>query len=470
MANEETFRIPSDVLENAAKNYESFPAILYGGNVWSYSDIRRMVRSLAGAVMDRFSVKKGDIIGVCLPQSIQGFLSYHALWNNGLVALPIDSKMPISAIDTIVSSGKVSGIITYEGLYSKINREDTSSIFNLLTDPKDFLSHFQSPPEDFLIYKPKGTRQRAVFEEICYGNEMEQEKTDPYTDYAIANIIWKPSGAFSLVKFTSGAVVESFTREINRIPSRENSTFLQTYEPSDSSSVVLSYLYPLNFGHTIAMENLNEGEDLKKATKKLSLDSHIILNVHAYSADFLKDMEKKERDALSLIFSRGEISEGILTSLRERKSSVFMFLFDQHSIVPVYIKQSSDAGKFVKFTEDTEFMGIESRDGRIYIKGSSVVSPDGNEEEITDIKITENEPEEVISLDQDQLILAGKTFPLSHIEKQISSDLGLKNLKIIQENGVIKLISNEKIDKKDLKNILKDHLPPEFSILGSSFT
>lgn len=466
MGSEESFRSPSDILESVSRNYESYPAIFYGGNVWSYSDIRNMVRSLSFAIMDKFSVKKGDIIGVCLPQSIQSFLSYHALWNNGLVALPIDSKMPISAIDTIISSGKVSGIITYEGLYSKINREDTSSIFNLLTDPGDFLSHFQSPPEDFLLYKPKGTRQRAVFEEICYGNDKDPEKIDPYTDYAIANIIWKKSGSFSLVKFTYGAVIESFIKETQRIQSRENSTFLQNYEPSDAASVVFSYLYPLNFGHTIAMEHLREVDDLKKAEKKMSIDGHIILNVHAQASDFLRNIEQRERDTLSLIFSRGKMHDEILKSLKERKSSVFMFLFDQHAIVPIFVKQSSEAGKFVKFSEDSEFMKVESMDGRIYIKGSSVVSEDGNEEEATNIEIINNEPEEITSLDQDQMILAGKTFPLSHIEKKISRELGTDDLKIIIENGKIKLISKEKINSKELISLLSDHFQPELLILA----
>ncbi|MGP6239292.1 AMP-binding protein [Cuniculiplasma sp. SKW4] len=465
MGNEESFRSPSDILESVSKNYESYPAIFYGGNVWSYSDIRNMVRSLSWAIMDKFSVKKGDIIGVCLPQSIQSFLSYYAIWNNGLVALPIDSKMPISAIDSIISSGKLSGMITYEGLYSKINREDTSSIFNLLTDPGDFLSHFQSPSEDFLLYKPKGTRQRAVFEEICYGNDKEQEKIDPYTDYAIANIIWNRSGSFSLVKFTYGAVIESFIKETQRIQSRENSTFLQNYEPSDAASVVFSYLYPMNFGHTIAMEHLKEVDDLKKAEKKLSIDGHIILNVHAQASDFLRNIEQRERDTLSLIFARGKIQDEILSSLKERKSSVFMFLFDQHSMVPIFVRQSSEAGRFVKFSDDMEFMKVESIKGRIHIKGSSVVSEDGKEEEITNLEIVNNEPQEIISLDQDQMVLAGKTFPLSHMEKKISRELGIDDFKITLENGKIKLISGEKINTKDLINLLADHFPPELLIL-----
>ena len=458
-----SIRSPSEFLYRAAARYESYPAIYYGGNVWSYSDIKNMARSLAGAILDKFSVKKGDLIGVCLPQSIQAFLSYHALWNDGLVAVPIDTKMPISAIDSIVSSGKISGIITYEGLYSKINREDTSSIFNLLTDPGDFLSHFQSPSEDFLIYKPKGTRQRAVFEEICYGNETDPEKVDPYTDNAIANIIWNRSGSFSIAKFTSGTVADAGTSENEKIISKENAVFLQNYEPSDSGSVILSYLYPLSYGQTVAFDRLHDKEDLKKVEKRMAPDNSLILNLLGRKSGFLESLGQKERNLIALVFSRGRMPERILSSLKEKKSSVFTFLYDQHTLIPVFMKQESENGRYMKFVEDREILSIEAIDGRINITGSAVASTGEDEMQETDIVMNRENPEERIFMEGNSILIGGRSFPLSHMESYLSSKLGVTGINIKLEKDQLKLVSAKKIDKKELEELFKTQFPPEFS-------
>ncbi len=460
MERSESVRSPWNFLLEAAEKYESYPAVFYGGNVWSYSDIKSMAGSLSEAIMDRFSVKKGDIIGVCLPQSVQSILSYFALWKKGLVPVPIDSRLPVSAIDRIVSSGKISGIITYEGLYSKINREDTSSIFNLLTEPGDFLAHFQDPPEGFLIYRPKGTRQRAVLEESCYGEEGESEKIDPYTDPAIANIVWKSNGSFSIVKFTAGEVVEASRKYMEKLISRENSTFIQAHEPSDAQSVILSYIYPLHYGHGIGMESLYDENDLKAVEKKYSSESSFIFNVNSCRSDFLRDVEKKERSQISLIFSRGIMGRHIIESLKEKRSSVFTLLCDEHLLVPLYWKQESESGKFVRFIENEEDVKLLERDGNIMASGT-MVSVSEDEYVKTDIFVTESGLEERIILDENVIISLGKSYPVKDMEELIKNEMKIEDLKIVNDGKKIILKSSEKLNRKTLREIFSRRVPPE---------
>ncbi len=79
-----------------------------------------MVKSLASSMIENFPMKKGQRVLIILPPSYQLLLSYFALWRNGVSAIPLDVKTPLELIDKIATSGKISGIITYDSLKHQI--------------------------------------------------------------------------------------------------------------------------------------------------------------------------------------------------------------------------------------------------------------------------------------------------------------------------------------------------------------
>ena len=156
----ESIKSPQDILDFTAKTYESDPAVSYGGNVWSYKQLWDMVNSLSTSMRENFGMKKGQRVLLVLSPSIQMVLSYFSLWRNGVSAIPLDIKTPLSLMDKIASSGKISGIITYDSLFSHINRNDTSNIYNILTGAEEFRGILSGKNPDMENLRMRGTRRK----------------------------------------------------------------------------------------------------------------------------------------------------------------------------------------------------------------------------------------------------------------------------------------------------------------------
>ncbi len=71
-----------DIFEQIVEKYPDYPAIWYFDTWITYSQLKKMVDSMATALYN-MGVKKGDVVAIHLPNSIQYVVSYYAIASIG---------------------------------------------------------------------------------------------------------------------------------------------------------------------------------------------------------------------------------------------------------------------------------------------------------------------------------------------------------------------------------------------------
>jgi Acyl-CoA synthetases (AMP-forming)/AMP-acid ligases II len=359
-----------DVLRITASEFSSNSAVNYGKNVWSYRELDEMVQSLSASINNAFPVKKGQRVLVILPQSMQNILAYFSLWNLGLCPIPVDSKMPVEILNKIVSSGKISGLITYSDLFSQINRDDTASLYTLLTDSLEFRSSFSGRNPDMEGKRKRGSLQRPRMEEMCYGESGDMVKIDTITDAALSNIGWNQDGSFTFIDFNHATVINALKIATHTFPMVDNIPYIVTKEPMYSWEVVLSILLPVYRRARFIMCE-NPRENLEKCIDKNCMDESWGIWTSNKTFKFLEGMKPILRDKLTIIY-RNTIDSNIEpTFLGKRITSLFSLSGHELAVLPIFLKQYLRDGAFklpegVNISPDTfhpEISGSISAEG-----------------------------------------------------------------------------------------------------------
>ena len=351
----ESIKSPQDILDFIAKTYESDPAVSYGGNVWSYKQLWDMVNSLSTSMRENFGMKKGQRVLLVLPPSIQMVLSYFSLWRNGVSAIPLDIKTPLSLMDKIASSGKISGIITYDSLFSHINRNDTSNIYNILTGAEEFRGILSGKNPDMENLKIKGTRQRAVFEEMCYSEWKESEHIDPFTDIALSEIQWRKDSSFGFLNFIHRKFTASIRESAKIFQARKNQPFLVTKEPTSLMEIICEMILPIMNGQKLVMI-----EDIKKNLEKNinsnGLEDNVIIWAGRNTMDLMRSIKGKTLPRISIILSNYAWNEDEISFLEKRKSSLISLEGYEGVGIPImqrqFIAGQKAQGNFLMETEE----------------------------------------------------------------------------------------------------------------------
>ncbi|EQB68051.1 MAG: hypothetical protein AMDU5_GPLC00017G0014 [Thermoplasmatales archaeon Gpl] len=90
------------ILHDAESHNTSFPIIIYHGKHVTYHSLLSMADSMAETLRKKFSVKKGDRIGIALPLSPQFMVTFFAAMKIGAVAVPMDHLLTTWEMENVI--------------------------------------------------------------------------------------------------------------------------------------------------------------------------------------------------------------------------------------------------------------------------------------------------------------------------------------------------------------------------------
>jgi acyl-CoA synthetase (AMP-forming)/AMP-acid ligase II len=80
-----------EMVREAARRYGNRPAIVSGDETLSFVDFDRATDRLGNALLER-GLQAGDVVGILLPNGIQGLVLYYALAKSGLVRVSLNTR------------------------------------------------------------------------------------------------------------------------------------------------------------------------------------------------------------------------------------------------------------------------------------------------------------------------------------------------------------------------------------------
>ncbi len=447
-----------DILRTAVPRFSSYSAVNYGKNVWSYKEIDEMSQSLCTAINNEFPVKKGQRVLVILPPSIQNVLAYFSLWSLGLCPIPVDSKIPLELLNRIVSSGKISGLVTYSNLFSQIDKEDTAGLYTLLTDSTEFRSPFSGKNPDMEGNRRRGSLQRPRMEEMCYGESGYTVSIDNITDVALSNIGWNKDGNFTFIDFNHATILNALKTASDTFPMRESIPHLVTKEPMNSWEVVVSLLLPLYKGARLIMCEGYE-DDVKKNIERNCRDESCSIWTSNKTFKVLEKLENNVRDRLSIIYKNTISPEGEFKFLGKHITSLFCLAGHELSALPIFFKQYLKEANFklldsVKVSPETSHPIISKK-----ISGEGYENEDGNVE-LKDITSHEDSFEFSRDGPRGDNYFTGFGIPTILLEKWLNEKFKIKHndLSIEGDPLTIRIKNNSNIPQQSLPEMISQML------------
>ena len=198
--------------KNAEKN-KSHPLIIYHGRHVSYYSILSMVDSMAESLRKRFSIEKGQNIGIALPLSPQFFISFLAAQKIGAVAVPLDHGINSHELEEILSVCEIKVLICSTKTSLKIGGSAGIKAI-ILTRLQDFLPFEKA----VLTTSRSGFRKSYSFHESIeladfndFIYEPAVELSDTNAECEAAAMMFSPSrnGDLSGLIFSSSNILSS---------------------------------------------------------------------------------------------------------------------------------------------------------------------------------------------------------------------------------------------------------------------
>lgn len=130
-----------NLLERTVRRYPRRVATYFEGSTISYGELLDYVNKFAAALAG-LGVKKGDRVGVFLPNSPQAVISYYALMRLGVIAVMINPLNVERELRFLIRDAGIKDLIVLDTLYRKVmNIKDKIEINNLIiAGNHDFLN------------------------------------------------------------------------------------------------------------------------------------------------------------------------------------------------------------------------------------------------------------------------------------------------------------------------------------------
>jgi long-chain acyl-CoA synthetase len=90
---------------------------------FTYREFEAVVRRVAGMLWDR-GVRKGDVVSLLLPNSVEYVVAYFACWHIGALAGPINSLLKAQEIEFVISNSESKLLLINSGFLSMIEKTD----------------------------------------------------------------------------------------------------------------------------------------------------------------------------------------------------------------------------------------------------------------------------------------------------------------------------------------------------------
>lgn len=97
-------------------------ALICAGKCLSYSELSAQVLRWS-QMLDEQGVKRGDALGVLLPNSLEFVVLMLAAANRGIVLVPVHMSLPLAAVRTAFEAGDVRHIVALDGVWRRLQAE-----------------------------------------------------------------------------------------------------------------------------------------------------------------------------------------------------------------------------------------------------------------------------------------------------------------------------------------------------------
>jgi long-chain acyl-CoA synthetase len=135
-------------LEEAARKYADRPCTIFKGAVISYKEMNALTDHMAAALVE-LGVKKGDRVGIFMPNTPQFVIAYFGILKAGGVVVAVNPTYPVDEILTPVNDANIEVMFTLSRFYGKLKtvREKSKLKRIIVTNIKETL-----PPITRLLF------------------------------------------------------------------------------------------------------------------------------------------------------------------------------------------------------------------------------------------------------------------------------------------------------------------------------
>jgi long-chain acyl-CoA synthetase len=212
------------ILARAARRFPQRNATNFLGATLSYRDLFAQVNKMAAALAG-LGVKKGERVGIILPNSPQALISYFAILQIGAIAVLINPLSAEMELVHIINDAGVENLILIDSVYRRIsNIKDRTKIKNLVvTGLHDYLN-FPANLFFSLRKRSKGTAANIYYRDGIYRftqlirnapDSPPAVEIDPRKDVAILQYTGGVTGTLK------GAMLTHFNLVANTVQFRE---------------------------------------------------------------------------------------------------------------------------------------------------------------------------------------------------------------------------------------------------------
>src|SRR5687768_6497087 len=107
----------------AARPYKTFLISEVDKRQFTYREFESVVRRVAGMLAAR-GVRKGDVVSLLLPNSVEYVIAYFACWHLGALAGPINSLLKAQEIAYVISNSEAKVLLVASEFETRIQSND----------------------------------------------------------------------------------------------------------------------------------------------------------------------------------------------------------------------------------------------------------------------------------------------------------------------------------------------------------
>lgn len=93
----------SESISKHSKIKPNYPAIIYESTFISYLQLEKLVNHATYLIKSE-KLSQGDLVGICLPDTIEHVIAFYALIRSGVAILPMDIRWPVEERKNIISA------------------------------------------------------------------------------------------------------------------------------------------------------------------------------------------------------------------------------------------------------------------------------------------------------------------------------------------------------------------------------
>lgn len=130
----------TDYLRTSAARWPDRPALLFKGSTISYGKLEEQSNALAAALVE-LGVKRGDRVGICLPNCPQFLITEFAAWKVGAIACPFNPTYSEREIEEALQATGAETVVVLNRFYGKLkNVQPRTSVERFIaTNVKEYL-------------------------------------------------------------------------------------------------------------------------------------------------------------------------------------------------------------------------------------------------------------------------------------------------------------------------------------------